>query len=109
MSYLSIFRHFWEPFLRARKRTHNPCEDGIEKSVLPDHCFHHSAILKIPNGDPRNGFFYPILTLMVDSYILSVNEKLPVSKFRYFGKYIVQLFGYCYIHVSGQRQSGLER
>ena len=28
-------------------------------------------------------------------YILSVNEKLPVSKFRYFGKYIIQLFGYC--------------
>ena len=24
--------------------------------------------------------------------ILSVNEKLPVSKFRYFGKYIIQLF-----------------
>ena len=32
--------------------------------------------------------------------ILSVNEKLPVSKFRYFGKYILQLFGYCYVHVS---------
>ena len=26
--------------------------------------------------------------------ILSVNEKLPVSKFRYFKKYIIQLFGY---------------
>ena len=25
--------------------------------------------------------------------ILSVNEKLPVSKFRYFGKYIIQLSG----------------
>ena len=33
-------------------------------------------------------------------YILSVNEKLPASKFQYFGKYIVQLFGYCYVHVS---------
>ena len=42
-------------------------------------------------------------------YILSVNEKLPVSKFRYFGKNIKQLFGYCYVHVSGQRQAGLER
>ena len=41
--------------------------------------------------------------------ILSVNEKLPVSKFRYFGKYIIQLFGYSYVHVSGQRQVGLER
>ena len=42
-------------------------------------------------------------------YKLSVNEKLPVSKLRYFGKYIMQLFGYCYVHVSGQRQADLER
>ena len=41
--------------------------------------------------------------------ILSVNEKLPVSKFQYFGKYIIQLFGYHYVHVSGQRQTDLER
>ena len=40
--------------------------------------------------------------------ILSVNEKLPVSKFRCFGNYI-QLNGYFYIHVSGQRQTGLEK
>ena len=25
----------------------------------------------MPNGDPRDGFFYPTLTLMIDSYILS--------------------------------------
>ena len=42
-------------------------------------------------------------------YILSVNENLPVSKFRYFGKYIIQLDGYFCIHVSGQRQTGLEK
>ena len=41
--------------------------------------------------------------------IISVNEKLPASKFQYFGKYIIQLFGYCYDHVSGQSQTGLER
>ena len=41
--------------------------------------------------------------------ILSVNEKLPVSKFPYFGKYIIQLYGYFYVHVSGQRWTGLER
>ena len=39
--------------------------------------------------------------------VLSVNEKLPISIFRYFGKYIIQLDGYFYVHVSGQRQSGL--
>ena len=42
-------------------------------------------------------------------YILSVNEKFPESKFRCFGKYIIQLFGYCCVHVTGQRKSDLER
>ena len=41
--------------------------------------------------------------------ILSVNEKLPVSKFRYLGKYKTQLDGYFCIHVCGQRQTGLEK
>ena len=41
--------------------------------------------------------------------ILRVNEKLPVSKFQYFEKYIIQLIGYCYVHASGQQQAGLER
>ena len=27
-----------------------------------------------PNSDPRDGFFYPTLTLMIDSYNLSVNH-----------------------------------
>ena len=30
----------------------------------------------------------------VTTNILSVIEKLPVSKFLYFGKYIMQLYGY---------------
>ena len=29
---------------------------------------HHSASLVIPIGDPRGGFSYPILTLLMDSY-----------------------------------------
>ena len=32
---------------------------------------HHSASLEMPIGDPRDGFFYPILTLMMDTYILT--------------------------------------
>ena len=51
----------------------------------------------------------PTIQRPLGLYILSVNEKLPVSKFRYFGKYIIQLFGYCYVDFSGQRQTGLER
>ena len=31
-----------------------------------------------------------------------------MTKFRYFGKYLIQLFGYCYVHDSGQRKAGLE-
>ena len=31
---------------------------------------HHSASLLMPNGDPRDEFFYPTLTLIVDSYII---------------------------------------
>ena len=53
-------------------------------------------------------FIVAFYTMFV-RYILSVNEKLPVLKFRYFGKYIIQLFGYCWVHVSGQRQACLER
>ena len=34
-------------------------------------------------------------------YILSVSEKLPVPKCPYFGKYIIQLYGFFYVHVSG--------
>ena len=45
---------------------------------------------------------------MEAGFILSVNEKLPVSKVRSFGKYVIQLDGYFYIHVSGQRQIGVE-
>ena len=31
---------------------------------------HDSASLVMPNGDPRDGFFYPTLKLMIDSYSL---------------------------------------
>ena len=40
--------------------------------------------------------------------ILSVSEKSPVSDFRYFGKYIIKLYGYFYVHVFGQRRTGME-
>ena len=40
---------------------------------------------------------------------VAVDEKLPVSKFRYFGKYIIQLDGYFCIYVSDQPWTGLEK
>ena len=36
---------------------------------------HHSASLVKPKSDPRDGFFYPILTLLIDSYILQQEEE----------------------------------
>ena len=66
----------------------------------------------------KEKYYYNILRVLMTTfiirleailYILSVNEKLPVPKFRYFGKYMIQLFGYCYVHVSGQRHSDFER
>ena len=41
--------------------------------------------------------------------MLSVIEKLPVSKFWYFGKYIIQFDNYFCIHFSGQRQTDVEK
>ena len=45
---------------------------------------------------------------VLNQFILSVIEKLPVSKFRYFGKYIIQIYGYFYVYVSGQQRTGFE-
>ena len=47
----------------------------LEKSVPRDHRCHHSANPVMPNGDRRDGFFYPTLTLMIDSYSLTMSGK----------------------------------
>ena len=48
--------------IRARAGKKNP---SLEITIC-----HHSAYLVMPNGDPRDGFFYPTLTLMIYSYNL---------------------------------------
>ena len=45
------------------------CEDGIEKSIPRITVCHHSTRLVMLSGDPWDGLFYPIFTLMMDSYI----------------------------------------
>ena len=52
------------------KKIHYLCEDGIEKSVPRITDCHHAASLVMPIGDPRDGFFYPTLILMIDTYNL---------------------------------------
>ena len=41
----------------------------------------------MPNGDPRDRFFYPTLKLMIDSYILAhqigISEVLPTDRKSY--------------------------
>ena len=51
-----------ESIIRVRVGKKNP-------SLWITNC-QHSARLVIPNGDLRDGYFYPILTLMIDSFIL---------------------------------------
>ena len=41
------------------------CEGGIEKSIP----LNYSARLTMPNGDHQAGYFYPTLTLSIESYI----------------------------------------
>ena len=48
------------------------CEGGIENPSLGITVCIHAASLVITNGDPRDGFFYPTLTLMIDSYIITL-------------------------------------
>ena len=52
------------------KRIHHLVEGWTAKSVSRDHRL--SSLGKPRDGkrDPRDGFFYPTLTLMIDSYFL---------------------------------------
>ena len=49
----------------ASKRIYHECEGQIEKSVPGDHSL---TSLSKPDSNPRDGFFYPPLTPMIDSY-----------------------------------------
>ena len=53
----------------SSKKIHYLCEDVIENLTLMITVCPHSARLVIPIGDPRDKFFYPTLTLIMDSYI----------------------------------------
>ena len=53
------------------------CEGRIENLSLGITVCHHSASLMMPNGDPRDRFFYSTLTLMIYSYILRIAAMCP--------------------------------
>ena len=63
------FEHKMQYLVMSKiKNLYNECEGRIEKSVPRITVCHHSASLVMPNGDPQDRFFYPPLTVMVDSY-----------------------------------------
>ena len=77
MSHLSTFKNFWKPLLKYKnavsygeqeKRIYYLYEDGIEKSIPHDHHLSSHGMPERPNSDLPNRFFYPTLTLMMDSY-----------------------------------------
>ena len=59
MKTFMFFAYTMRYLVVARKIIHYSCEDRIEKSVLA-----------MPVGDPRDGFFYPTLTLMMYYYTI---------------------------------------
>ena len=52
-----------------KKRIHYEYEDGREKSVPREHGLSSLGKPRMPISDTQDGFFYPILTLMMDSYM----------------------------------------
>ena len=106
-----------KPHLPSQNPTYHPTNClQTPPTIPPTVCKHHLPSHQL--SDLRHVFLWLISHIGIFSTItiqyeradiLSVNEKLPVSKFRYFGKYMIQLMGYCYVHVSGQRKAVLER
>ena len=54
----------------SKKRIHYLCEGAIEKSVPRDHCLLSLSKPGDAKRRPRDGFFYPTLTLIMESYII---------------------------------------
>ena len=87
--YLCVFRDFWKLIFKGEQekdsiiRSHS-CEGRIKKYVSRHRRLSSLASLVMPNGDPRDIFFYPTLTLMIDSNILAhrirISEVLPLDR-----------------------------
>ena len=53
----------------------------------------------MPNGDPRDGFFYPTLTLMIDSHNISKGPELKYEKYISTRLHVVAFFPVTFIHL----------
>ena len=74
----------------------------MENPTLAITVCHHSASLVMPIGDPRDGFFYPTPTLMMDSYypllvLLWDQKSQPITRIirqkRGFAEFLMKVFG----------------
>ena len=85
MSHLSKFRIFWKPFHvfliknevlsgEQEKVSIMSVRVGEKIPSLAITDYHHSASLVMPICDPRDGFFSPTLTLMMDTYIVIIRS-----------------------------------
>ena len=59
----------WYLVVSKKKKLLYLCEDGIEQSVPRGHSLSSLASLMMPISNPGDGFLYPNLTRMMDSYI----------------------------------------
>ena len=64
----AFFKYTIMVFNGEQKRIHYLCEDEIENLYLTINVCHHSSRLMMQNSDHQDRFFYPSLTLMIDSY-----------------------------------------
>ena len=70
-SWNCVFEFLWEPCCGEQEKESIICvRVGYNDPSLGITACHHSASLVMPNGDPRDAFFYPTLTLMIDFYSL---------------------------------------
>ena len=96
MSYFSVYRILWKLFSNKKCVISGEQEKEIiprvrmeqkNPSLVITVC-HHSADLVMPNGDPRDGLFYPTLTL-----VIYYHDVLPGEQFsRISGTFITDLF-----------------
>ena len=57
---------------------------GYKNQSLGITICHHLASLVMPNRDPRDGFFNPTLTLIVDSYNYTININVDLAHYEIF-------------------------
>ena len=74
-----FFQYKMRVLVVSKNNTNYSCEGGTEKPVPRDHYLSSLASLVMSIGDPRDGLFYPTLTLMMNSFYLTYPYN-PVEK-----------------------------